>query len=324
MSAAYPDSPHRRDGWILERRGPRNRLDPNAAAACLLEEEPDGSGAAASIATVFLTNRECPWRCLMCDLWRDTLPGDTPRGAIPRQIRAAVAALPLPERGARWIKLYNAGSFFDPRAIPPGDDAEIASILAPFERVIVESHPALVGERCVALRERLAGSLEVAMGLETVHPEILPRLNKRMSTAQFREASDFLLGHGMAVRAFVLVGLPWLDPREAAEWAVRSAAFAFDCGAGAVSLIPTRTGNGALDALRAAGEFAAPVLSDLEAAAAGALRLGRGRVFADLWDLDRLRACADCFPARRERLRFMNRLQREGRPVSCASCGGSA
>lgn len=61
----------------------------------------------------------------MCDLWTSTLPGDTPRGAIPAQIRAALAELPP----ARRIKLYNAGSFFDPKAIPPDDDGEIADLL---------------------------------------------------------------------------------------------------------------------------------------------------------------------------------------------------
>jgi uncharacterized Fe-S cluster-containing MiaB family protein len=50
----------------------------------------------------------------MCDLWVNTLDAAVPRGAIARQIRDAVATLPA----ARQIKLYNAGSFFDPQAIP--------------------------------------------------------------------------------------------------------------------------------------------------------------------------------------------------------------
>src|SRR5262249_8979473 len=193
-SAPYPDSPGGRDRWILERRGPRNRLDPNVPAAFLFEEEPDEEGRPASIATVFLTNRECPWRCLMCDLWQNTLPGDTPPGPLPRQIRAALAPLPA----ARWIKLYNAGSFFDPRAIPAGETESIAEELARFERVIVESHPALIGDRCADFAARLPGRLEVAMGLETIHPDVLPRLNKRMSLAQFREAADFLRAREIA------------------------------------------------------------------------------------------------------------------------------
>ena len=267
---------------------------------------------------MFLTNRECPWRCLMCDLWRNTLPEATPPGAILRQIRSAVAALPP----ARWIKLYNAGSFFDTQAIPVREIAAIADELGRYERVIVESHPALVGDRCDDLAARLPGRLEVAMGLETIHPEILPRLNKRMSLAQFREAAAFLRARQIGLRAFVLVGLPWLEPREAVEWAVRSAEFAFECGARAVTLIPTRTGNGAMDALEAAGEFTPPTLGQLEQALSGALALCRGLVFADLWDLARWRRCPVCFSERERRLEAMNRRQEASAPVACPICTG--
>jgi len=267
---------------------------------------------------VFLTNRECPWRCLMCDLWRNTLAEATPPGVILRQIRSAVAALPP----ARWIKLYNAGSFFDTQAIPTREIAAIADELARYDRVIVESHPALVGDRCADLAARLPGRLEVAMGLETIHPEILPRLNKRMSLAQFREAAAFLREREIALRAFVLVGLPWLAPREAVEWAVRSAEFAFECGARAVTLIPTRTGNGAMDALEAAGEFTPPTLGQLEQALSGALGLCRGLVFADLWDLARWRRCPVCSSERERRLEAMNRRQEATPPVACPICAG--
>lgn len=321
MTAAYPDSSALRDRWILERRGARNPVDPAGPSAFLLEEESDASGSPVPIATVFLTNRECPWRCIMCDLWQNTLPGETPespRGAIVGQIRSALAALPA----ARWIKLYNGGSFFDPRAVPPGEDPEIAQVLAPFERVIVESHPALVGARCEELARRLPGTLEVAMGLETIHPDVLPRLNKRMSLEDFRGAADFLRARGIALRAFVLVGLPWVEPSDAVDWAVRSADFAFDCGARVVSLIPTRTGNGAMEALEAAGAFVPPTLAHLEQALSGALALCRGLVFADLWDLPRWRRCPVCFSERERRLAAMNRRQEAAPPVACPVCGG--
>ena len=318
MIRPYPISSAGRDEWILDQRGPRNRVDPAAASSFLFEEEPDESGTPVPVATVFLTNRECPWRCLMCDLWQNTLPGDTPSGAIAGQIRGAVAALPA----ARWIKLYNAGSFFDPKAIPDADIDAIVAELAGFERVIVESHPALVGGRSAALAGRLSGRLEVAMGLETIHPEILPRLNKRMSTAQFREAADALRSDGIALRAFVLVGLPWVEPREAVDWAVKSADFAFDCGARVVSLIPTRTGNGAMEALEAAGDFVPPTLAQLEQALSGALALCRGLVFADLWDLSRCRRCPVCFTERERRLAAMNRGQEAAAPVACPICAG--
>src|SRR5439155_19149520 len=155
------------DDWIVAHRPPRNRVSPDRPYAWLVEPEPSAEGGVVDVATLFLTNRECPFRCLMCDLWKNTLQAPVAPGQIPEQIRWGLARLPP----ARHLKLYNSGSFFDPLAIPPGDYAEIARLAAPFERVIVECHPRLVGRRCRDFRRLLAGELEVALGLETVHPE---------------------------------------------------------------------------------------------------------------------------------------------------------
>lgn len=320
MSASYPADAAARDRWILERRPPRNPLDPRRAYAALVEDEIAASGEVVPVAAIFLTNRECPWRCLMCDLWKNTLAEPVPPGAIASQIRAALAELPP----ARHVKLYNAGSFFDPGAIPPGDLPQIAELLRPFELVIVESHPALVGEACLRLRDLLDGELEVAMGLETVHPEVLERLNKRMTVEQFDAAAALLPGAGIALRAFVLAGLPFLDEAEGLVWTQRSIAHAFDSGASAVALIPTRAGNGALEALSAAGAFSEPRLSVLEDALDFGLSLRRGRVFADLWDLERFCRCEPCFPQRASRLAEANLRQRVLHRVHCPACAGAA
>jgi archaeosine synthase beta-subunit len=316
VSSGYPAEDAARDRWILARRPPRNRLDPRRAYAALVEREVSEDGEAIDVATIFLTNRECPWRCLMCDLWKNTLEEAVPRGAIASQIREALAGLPP----ARGVKLYNAGSFFDPNAIPIEDHAEIAEAVRPFERVIVEAHPALVGEACLRFRDRIAGRLEVALGLETVHPDVLPRLNKRMTLERFAEAASFLREAEIAVRVFVLAGLPFLDEEEGLEAARRSIAWAFDQGASVVSVIPTRSGNGSLDALAAHGEFAELSLSMLEDAVAFGLALRRGRVFADLWDLERFRRCEACFPSRAARLAAMNRRQRPLPRTPCPAC----
>ncbi len=316
MSAPYPLDPGQRDRWILARRGPRYDLDPRRPYAQIHEVEPDDSLRPVPISTIFLTNRECPWRCLMCDLWRNTLTEPVARGAIAGQISYALSRLPP----ARWVKLYNAGSFFDAKAIPPDDRPAIAEALSGFERVIVESHPALVGESSLGFRDALEGVLEVAMGLETIHPDVLPRLNKRMTLEQFRRAAEFLAAAGISVRAFVLVGLPFLGRREGLDWACRSVEFAFDSGVSVVSLLPTRTGNGALESLEQRGEFSPPELSALEEALAHGLAARRGRVLADLWDLERLRRCGVCYEERRRRLEEMNRTQALLPEVACGAC----
>jgi len=319
MGATYPRAPADRDRWILSRRRPRNALDPRRAYAAFVEEEATERGDVVSVAAIFLTNRECPWRCLMCDLWKNTLTETAPPGAIPEQIRAALRTL----QPARRVKLYNSGSFFDPRAILPEEHSEIARLVSGFERVIVESHPALVGPSCLRFRELLAGDLEVAMGLETIHPEVLPRLNKRMTLAEFCRAAEDLCAARISVRVFVLLGLPFVTEEESLDWGCRSVEFAFDAGASVVSIIPTRSGNGALDWLSERGEFHAPTLDSLETAAAFGVGLKRGRVFADLWGVENLRRCTVCFSARLERLRVLNREQRVPAPVFCGHCGAA-
>ncbi|MGB7741812.1 MAG: hypothetical protein WBL41_03565, partial [Terracidiphilus sp.] len=68
MLSAYPQAARERDEWILARRGPRNAVDPYIPNAYLAEDERTAAGEVVPTTTVFLTNRECPWRCLMCDL----------------------------------------------------------------------------------------------------------------------------------------------------------------------------------------------------------------------------------------------------------------
>jgi archaeosine synthase beta-subunit len=333
VPAAYPEVPRERDQWILSHRPNRNAVDPQRPYAFLVEEELTNAGNVARIATVFLTNRECPWRCLMCDLWKNTLIDSVPPGAIPAQIVYALRELAVTEQTGdvclsaqavsppvSQIKLYNSGSFFDPRAIPPEDYPDVATRLSPFKRVIVECHPALVGEAALRFQDRLSGQLEIAIGLETAHPEVLSRLNKRMTLDQFAKAATFLRQHEIALRVFVLVKPPFVDESEAIHWAKRSIDFAFDCGATVVSLIPTRLGNGALEALSQSGEFSPPKLATLEAAANYGVGLARGRVFADLWDLEKFSQCPVCFPERRRRLERMNLTQRSEPPAVCARC----
>jgi archaeosine synthase beta-subunit len=314
----YPNRASERDAWTLAARGPRNILDPDRPYAFLVEDEPDATGKVIPVATIFLTNRECPWRCVMCDLWRNTLAEPTPPGAIPAQIEYALAQLPQ----SRAIKLYNAGSFFDPQAIPPEDHLAIADLVRPFDRVIVECHPALAGDAVLRFRDLLSSQFEVAMGLETANPEVLEKLNKRLTLDEFRAAAEFLIRNQIDVRVFILVQPPFQRADESLLWAERSLDLAFDCGAAAATLIPTRGGNGAMEALAASGEFSPPSLATLEDAVDYGLSLGRGRVFSDLWDLPRPFDCPGCRDARVGRLRAMNLSQTSGPRIGCAVCGG--
>ncbi|HUY32585.1 MAG TPA: radical SAM protein [Pirellulales bacterium] len=305
------------DAEILALRPAKNIVDSFRPFHYLVEPERTAAGNVEDAATIFLVNRECPWRCLMCDLWKNTTDESVPAGAVPAQIDYALARLPP----ARHVKLYNSGNFFDVRAIAPADHAPIAQRVARFATVIVENHPKLCGEACLRFRDLLGTNLEVALGLETVHPDVLPRLNKGMTLDDFARAVEFLLSGGIAVRAFILLRPPYLSETEGIEWAVKSLEYAVSLGVGCCSLIPTRGGNGALARLQAAGDFTPPRLRSLECVLEAGLALGRGRVFADLWDARRFDDCPACGPARVARLAEMNLTQRLPPPVACEACG---
>src|SRR5579863_8443325 len=139
------------DQFIRSARPHKNPVDPQVPYAWLVEPEMAASGLVEDVATIFLTNRECPFHCLFCDLWKNTTDARVPLGAIPHQIEYALARLPP----ARHIKLYNSGNFFDRQAIPHEDYPAIARAVAGFDTVIVENHPALCGHACVEFRDLL-------------------------------------------------------------------------------------------------------------------------------------------------------------------------
>jgi hypothetical protein len=296
-------------------RAKKNTVDAHRPYGFFVETEPAAPGAPVSVATILLTNKECAYRCTMCDLWKNTLDAPTPPGAIPEQIRWALEQLP----GARRIKLYNAGSFFDRAASPVEDHAAIAELVRGFDRVVVECHPALAGDAVLRFRDLLAGpELEVAVGLETANQQALEKLDKGMTVGQFETCTRRLVSHGIPVRSFVLVGVPFLRREEWPAATRASIDLSFSAGAEIVALIPTRMGNGTLEELQRTGNFTPPALSDLELALGdflegeegnGRAPGARGMVLADLWNADTLPAPACCAAARIERLGAMNTFQ---------------
>jgi radical SAM enzyme (TIGR01210 family) len=326
----YPATGKLRDRFVLERRGVRKEFNPWLYQQLVIEDERTDQNTVARTGTVFLTGKECAWRCVMCDLWQYTTRSDTPPGAIPAQLGAAFAELQRTNQPVAQIKLYNASNFFDAHAVPESDYAAIARHLSTLDRVVVESHPALIGARVYRFLDLLRASserdvqLEVAMGLETAQPDALERMNKGLTREQFAQAAQTLHEHGVALRVFLLISPPFIPSNEQDRWLIESVDFSFACGATAVSLIPSRGGNGAMETLAAETLFVPPHLNDIERSLDAALvAVGErpGRVFVDLWDLQRFSSCAHCFGRRRTRLHSMNLDQRRHPPIGCAHCG---
>jgi radical SAM enzyme (TIGR01210 family) len=307
------------DKWILSHRGKKNKVDPYKPYAWLVEKERQISGEIEDAGIIFLTNMECPMHCLMCDLWKNTTDRPVPVGAIPAQIEWALSQMPK----VKHLKLYNSGSFFDDRAIPLADYPAIASLLKDFETVIVESHPKFIDDRCLRFRDLLQAELQIAIGIETVHPEILRKLNKHVTTDDFRNSVQFLTRNGIRTRAFILLRPPYLSESEGIYWAQKSIDYAFDVGVECCIIIPVRAGNGAMEELMRTGDFHLPKIESLESVLKYGINLKAGRVFADTWDLGLFSTCSECLEKQIIRINFMN-LNQEivfGEKCSCEMNG---
>lgn len=311
--------PNISDTDILNARPARNSLDVNQPYEFLVEQERTADGLVEDVATIFLTNSECPFRCLMCDLWKNTTVESVPVGAIPRQIDYALERLPQ----AQHVKLYNSGNFFDAKAIPHEDWPAIVQRVRGFRSVIVENHPKLCGDNCFEFRDRLADhdvELEIALGLETIHPDVLPRMNKQMTVDDFSRTAERLLNGAIRLRTFILLSPPFLNEDEGIEWAMRSIEFAFDCGVSCCSVVPTRSGNGIMERLEQRGQFHLPQLASMEIVQECGIQSGNGRVFMDTWDAHKFVTCPTCAEARIQRIATMNLSQQVEPRVSCKLC----
>jgi archaeosine synthase beta-subunit len=309
------------DRRIRSLRPPKGHVDPYTAHGSLLEEERRPDANIERALTVFLAGAECPFTCSFCDLWRWTIDGPTPPGALTRQLESVLQALdhPVPAR----LKLYNASNFFDQRAVPPKDLLGIATLTASFASVTVESHASTIGPATLAFARQITGRLEVAVGLETIHPVASAQLNKRLDLARFDTAARFLLDNGVDLRVFVLLGAPYVGADESVAWTARTVEYAVERGASVVSIIPVRGGNGEMERLQALGEFTPPTLSQLEDALDDCLQFTGSVVTADLWDVERLAACERCGSERIARLRRLNVTGRPEPRIACAMCGGA-
>ena len=300
--------------WVTSLREKKNPVNPFKPYDFFIEKERMGSGVIEDVSTIFLTNKECPFRCIMCDLWKNTTDKSVPKGAIPAQIEYALSRLPE----TKHLKLYNSGSFFDTMAIPNKDYKKIAALVDDFDTVTVESHPAFINNNTLLFRDLIKPGLQVAIGLETIHPEVLPRLNKMMTLDDFEKSVNFLICNGIETRAFILLRPPFLSEAEGILWAKKSIDYAFRIGIKSCTVIPVRSGNGALDTLAKNGYFEKPDIKSLENVVEYAIGLNTGTVFSDLWDIDKFSSCDKCLDIRKERLNKMNVNQIIYPQIMCA------
>ncbi len=213
---------------------------------------------------VIMPTRGCSWGlrsgCSMCGYVYDS-PLETSEGMLLEGFKEALERL----EGVPYLKVFNSGSFFDEREVPPGLRNKIIELVnqAGPRRLQVESRPEFVSPEVLEeTRDALDAELEVGMGLETASDYIRTNcINKGFSLKDFERALGTCRDAGVPVKAYLLVKPPFLTEREAVEDAVASAVRAWEMGASRISFNPMNVQRGTLvEALWRRGEYRPPWL----------------------------------------------------------------
>jgi uncharacterized Fe-S cluster-containing MiaB family protein len=283
-------------------RAARDPAPPEVEPGWKLETELYPDGRARPIGTAYLRNGACPLACVYCALYRGAATSPAEGVEIARQIRRARAHLgPVP-----GLKLYNASSLFEPASVAQdrGSLRAVAEAVEDLDLVVAEARSENAAG-ALDLAPRLRGRLEIAIGLEVADDELLRRLNKPTSVANFRRSAELLLGAGISLRAFVLVGTPLVPAEEVAQLALRTFEVAREAGARVISFLPVVSMHSPMERLRRAGLYGeVPIETFFEVVAAAR---GRGPVvLAETESLDRLPGCTACRTARASALETLN------------------
>ena len=303
-SGSYPATAAARDRFVLERRGPRPQHDPWRYQGLIVEDERAADGGRSRVwrpCSSLAASVRGAARCAICGLHhRQRHAARRDSSADGGRAARTCASEPRPVTG---MKLYNAGSFFDPRAVPEAD----------YDGVAARARRAVARDRRIASRARGPARRSAARGArppsgpggaagaarsrdgpgdsapgrarsieQAIHARASSRGRQRARTIVAWRCASFCSSRR---RLFLRTNRT--------TWLLRSIDAAFSCGAAVVSLVPTR-GRQRRDRRAGRGRMVPRARSrrhraQLRVRPCGHAR-GRGRVFVDLWDLERFAA----------------------------------
>ncbi len=252
--------------WLKERQevrdaGRRRPKGPRTEVTTWHEEELLGDGVVDSLVGI-LETRGCSHDresggCTMCGY-----AGDTPlRPPTEEELLAQVRHVGSRRGDARWVKLYTSGSMLDPGEVPPSVLEAVVAAFGDGDMLTVESRAEhITRDRVEALGD--ASRREVAIGMESACDAVLSRsVHKGMTLEDFQRAAAVVKDAGANLRAYILLGPPFLTEAEAVEDNVEAALAAAEAGADVISINPVSIhGDTLVDFLHFRGEYEPPWL----------------------------------------------------------------
>ncbi len=197
---------------------------------------------------ITLSPTGCSWAreggCTMCGEYAGSSLGKLVPGAVHVSQFAAALCSAAPEWGARWLRIYQEGSFLNEDEVEPAASRiilGIAGLVKGIERITIESRPEYVTTTAVTSARNAVGraELEIGMGLEAACATTRNVcVNKGLELDVIVNAVDILKQMGLRSLAYILIKPPFLTEAEAIREAETTARLAFDTGFDAVSLEP--------------------------------------------------------------------------------------
>ncbi|MCP4156342.1 MAG: archaeosine biosynthesis radical SAM protein RaSEA [bacterium] len=199
-------------------------------------------------AVIFLMSNGCEWAlksahgCVMCGhISKQTRREENviPTEDFIRQFDDGYRKLDLKE--TPLLNIYNNGSFLNDREIPARARTEIFKKIAgnpDIKMVVFESRPEFITEdKIVEMSELLQDKhVEVAIGLEMKNDFYRKLcLNKGFPLKTFEAGAGHIVDH-LHLKTYVFLKPPFLTEKESIDEAVATADYAFQFGAGTVSI----------------------------------------------------------------------------------------
>jgi archaeosine synthase beta-subunit len=198
-----------------------------------------------------LTPTGCEWAgsnggCTMCGEFSGSMGGNK----IPSEYHISQFASGivhhLPRTKASWIRIFNEGSFLNPREIDPlalKIIITLVSMIKGVERITIESRAEYITEENLQiLKDCVKDSveLEIGIGLEAQNDVVRNVcIGKGMTKENFEATVKLIKDFGLRSLTYILVKPPFLTEGESLSEAVNSIKYAFSAGTDAVKLEPT-------------------------------------------------------------------------------------
>jgi radical SAM enzyme (TIGR01210 family) len=170
---------------------------------------------------IILRTQGCTWAhasgCSMCGYFTDSYWNATTDHQIETQFQTAMQRY----QNEPIIKIFNSGSFFDPKEIPPRLQKKIlTTINKTTKKIVVESRPEYITNHAVnSLQKDISPSkIEVGIGLESANDLIRTHaINKGFLFKDYQKAAAILKKRDIGIKTYLLIKPPLLTEYEAIQ-----------------------------------------------------------------------------------------------------------